>query len=339
MENTYWVHDWSPFLVRFGENIGVRWYGLAYVLGFVIALWLLRMYRRRGLSPFGADDRTILLGSIIVGTLVGGRLGFVLLYRPDLLSENPGAVFAVWEGGMASHGGIVGIGLALWWFTRRFNRRQSGQEPKAETPRKVPAAKGKPASATEPSSTEASADAEPSLAVGRLSWWHVADIVVTLGPPGIFLGRVANFINGELWGKIGTVPWAVIFPDAQVAPHFNPNAATVFSEQLGRLVNPRHPSQLYEAALEGLVLGIYLHWRFWRSGITARFGRNGRVGIPGQLSGEFLIAYAVLRIIGEAFREPDADLILGLSRGIFYSLFMILAGAGIIWWARTQRRA
>jgi phosphatidylglycerol:prolipoprotein diacylglycerol transferase len=128
-------------------------------------------------------------------------------------------------------------------------------------------------------------------------------------PPGLFLGRVANFINGELWGKPSEVPWAVIFP--QSAPPGTPLA----------LIPPRHPSQLYEAFLEGIVLLIYTQWRFRRTAALAT---------PGRLSGEFLVLYALVRILGEQFREPDASPILGLSRGIFYSLFMIAIGLGAI---------
>ena len=147
---------------------------------------------------------------------------------------------------------------------------------------------------------------------------RTSDIVVTLASPGIFLGRIANFINGELWGKITDLPWAVIFP--QSAP-----PGTALNQ-----IPPRHPSQLYEAALEGLVLFAYIQIRFWK---------RGR-GVPdGQLAGEFFVAYAALRIFGELYREPDpAGLILGLSRGTFYSL--ILGVVGILWivWVRRAGR-
>lgn len=149
----------------------------------------------------------------------------------------------------------------------------------------------------------------------HVSLFAVGDWVVTLVPPGLFLGRIANFINGEVWGKITTVSWAVIFP--QSAPVGYPV----------ELIPARHPSQLYEAALEGFVLGIYLQWRFWKSDVARR--------CPGQLAGEFLLGYAILRIVGEVFREPDADLILGISRGQFYSIFVGVAGLAILLW-RSQ---
>ena len=132
-------------------------------------------------------------------------------------------------------------------------------------------------------------------------------------PPGIFLGRIANFINGELWGKVTNVSWAVIFP--QSAPFGTPL----------ELVVPRHPSQLYAAVLEGLFLMIYSQWRFWRTGVLAT---------PGRLTGEFLTFYAIVRVFGEQFREPDAQLIFNLSRGSFYSLFLLAAGAFLIFRSR-----
>jgi phosphatidylglycerol:prolipoprotein diacylglycerol transferase len=128
-------------------------------------------------------------------------------------------------------------------------------------------------------------------------------VIVTTVPAGLGFGRIANFLNGELWGKPSVVPWAMVF------------------EQTGGGPLPRHPSQLYEAALEGLLLFVYMQWRFWMSDVARRH--------PGRISGEFLIAYAVVRIAGEMFREPDASLILGLSRGMFYSLFLAAAGLAV----------
>jgi phosphatidylglycerol:prolipoprotein diacylglycerol transferase len=135
---------------------------------------------------------------------------------------------------------------------------------------------------------------------------HLWDLVASATPCGLLFGRVANFINGELWGKPTGVPWAVIFPRSM--PEGTPL----------HLILPRHPSQLYEAAMEGLLLLGFMQWRLWRSDVLR--------SRPGALAGEFLIGYACLRIAGEAFREPDASLLLGLSRGTFYSLFMIAFG-------------
>jgi phosphatidylglycerol:prolipoprotein diacylglycerol transferase len=257
----YWTHDLSPFLVRFGENFGIRWYGLAYLAGFGGAGWLLKRYHQAGRSPFGANTILDLMTALVLGVIVGGRLGYFLLYQPDSFLHDPLILFRVWEGGMASHGGFVGVTVALWWWSRR---------------QKVPL-------------------------------FHLGDLIVTTVPVGLFCGRVANFINGELWGKPSRVAWAVLFP-ASPAP-----------------LMPRHPSQLYEAGLEGLLLFAYMQWRFWKTDAA-------RVQ-PGRIAGEFLIAYALARAIGEIFREPDAGLILGLSRGTFYSIFLIAGGAGLILFA------
>jgi phosphatidylglycerol:prolipoprotein diacylglycerol transferase len=169
---------------------------------------------------------------------------------------------------MASHGGMIGVAVAVAWYSR----------------------------------------------VSKIRFLHLADLVCSVAAAGLLFGRIANFINGELWGKQTRVPWAVIFPK---------------SEEPGmplRLMFPRHPSQLYEAALEGALLLAYMQWRFWRSDTVAKR--------PGRLCGEFLLAYALARIFCEVFREPDVgiDLILGLSRGTFYSLFMIIAGLVLILW-------
>jgi phosphatidylglycerol---prolipoprotein diacylglyceryl transferase len=144
----------------------------------------------------------------------------------------------------------------------------------------------------------------------RIPLVHLFDLVATTAPAGILFVRIANFINGELWGRTSTVPWAVIFPRSA-----DPGTPV-------ELIAPRHPSQLYEAAMEGALLLAYLQIRFWRSdAIRAR---------PGRLAGEFLIGYACVRIASEVFREPDASLLFGLSRGTFYSLFMIVFGLGLI---------
>ena len=139
---------------------------------------------------------------------------------------------------------------------------------------------------------------------------HLFDLLATAAPAGIFFVRLANFINGELWGHVSTVPWAVIFPRSA-------DPGTPVDQ-----IAPRHPSQLYEAGMEGALLFTYMQLRFWKS--------DAAKAKPGRLAGEFLIAYAVARIVGETFREPDASLIMGLSRGTFYSLFMIAAGLFMI---------
>jgi phosphatidylglycerol:prolipoprotein diacylglycerol transferase len=145
----------------------------------------------------------------------------------------------------------------------------------------------------------------------NLSFLHLSDLIVSVAPFGLLLGRIANFINGELWGKVSYVAWAVIFPAS---------GGGLPVDQIA----PRHPSQLYGAALEGALLLAFMQWRFWKSDVVQRR--------PGRLAGEFLIGYAIVRMIGEIFREPDfgIDLIWGLSRGTFYSIFLILGGLFLV---------
>lgn len=259
----YWTHDLSPFLVQFpdawpwplGGN-GIRWYGLAYIAGFAIAYLLLLWYHRKKQSPYGAASVADLATYLILGVMIGGRLGFMLFYDFELWLHEPLSIFQIWRGGMSSHGGMIGVTIAAILFARQ--RQQSA--------------------------------------------WQIGDLIVTITPPGLMLGRLANFMNGELWGNPTTVPWAVIFPEADGLP--------------------RHPSQLYQAATEGLLLFCYIQLRFW--------GKLGPRPLPGQLIGEFLIAYSIVRIGCEFFREPDASLILGLSRGQFYSIGTLIAGVIVI---------
>lgn len=275
----YWVHDWDGVILRFTDQLAIRWYGVAYMVGFLVAWLLLRLYHEKNRSPLDAGMRADLLTAIIMGVLVGGRLGYVLLYDFAATLQEPARIFQVWNGGMASHGGMIGVALAVYWFARKH----------------------------------------------QLSFLALGDIIVTLGPPGLCLGRIANFINGELWGRVANVKHAVIFPEAQQYPYFDPEAFTVTCEQLGGIsVNPRHPSQLYEAALEGLLTGIYIQLRFWLTNPDTRK--------PGQIAGEFLIVYALMRIIGEQFRQPDygVTLLFGLPRGVFYSIFLIAAGLWLV---------
>ena len=271
MPLAYWVHDWDPFLIQFSDGFGIRYYGLAYLMGFVAAAWLLYRYWRAERSPFGLNTITDLMTYIVVGVLVGGRLGYFLLYHPDILKADPLALFRVWEGGMASHGAGIGVTVALmWWAWSR-----------------------------------------------KVSPFQASDLIATVTPVGVFFGRIANFINGELVGKVTDVPWAVIFPKNELDAHL--------AQAL-----PRHPSQLYQAGLEGALLLAYMQWRFWRSNVTREQ--------PGRLSGEFLIAYAIVRAIGEIFREPDASLIFGVSRGTFYSVLPIVVGTLLIVHARRLDR-
>lgn len=257
----FWVDRLNPFLVRFSGNFGIRYYGISYVLGFLCAAWLLRLYARAGRSMLASGKIADFMVAVVLGVVLGGRIGHYLLYDGwRSFGSDPFAILRVWDGGMASHGGIIGVALAVAWFAR--------------------------------------SEGIPFL--------HLADLVASTAPAGLFFGRIANFINGELWGKVSGVPWAVIFPRSM------PEGTPV------DMIPPRHPSQLYEAALEGLLLLAFMQWRFWGSGVVRKR--------PGRLAGEFMIAYACVRVAGETFREPDASLIMGMSRGTFYSLFMIAVG-------------
>jgi phosphatidylglycerol---prolipoprotein diacylglyceryl transferase len=258
MTLAYLVHEPTPFLGPHWGNFGIRYYGLGYVLGFVAGAWLLLRYARAGRSRLPASSVADLMMALVFGVMIGGRLGSFLLYHPEDLRNDPLSFFRMWEGGMASHGGFVGVTLALWWFSRR----------------------------------------------ARISFLHLGDLIVSAAPVGLLLVRIANYLNGELWGQVTTVPWAVIF------------------EKTGGGPMPRHPSQLYEGAMEGALLLAFMQWRFWRTNVVR--------DQPGRLSGEFLFVYAILRVIGEIFREPDASLLFGVSRGTFYSIFVLIAGLFLI---------
>lgn len=267
----HYVVNFDPFAVRFPEGFfleGVRWYGLSYLAGFAIAYLMLRWYSKCKRSPLSEDENSSFITYLLFGVILGGRIGYMLLYDFGTLVSDPLSLFRIWKGGMASHGGFIGVVLATLIFGR----------------------------------------------VHKVAFFTLSDIIVTICTPGIFLGRLANFINGELWGKVSNVGWAMIFPNS--AP-----PGTPLSE-----IAPRHPSQLYEGALEGLALFLFLQWRFWRCNLP-----------KGQVSGEFLVLYGCVRIFCEVFRQPDAgvSLIFGMSRGTFYSIFAILAGAAIIFAARS----
>lgn len=267
----YWTHDLGPFIVRFPEGFpveGIRFYGVAYLLGFAIGIALLILYRKKDRSPLKVGEELDLLTYLLVGVIAGGRIGYVLLYDWQEFIQDPLLLFAVWKGGMASHGGMIGVILATWIFSRRR----------------------------------------------RIRFLAVTDMLATAAPVGLFFGRIANFVNGELWGRPSTVPWAVIFPESP------PDPIT------GEIV-PRHPSQLYQAFGEGILLFAWLQWRFWRNPNLS----NGR------LSAEFLIGYGIIRFCTEFVREPDAPLILGLTRGQFYSLPLLLVGGYLIFRARPRK--
>lgn len=270
-----WVHDLSPFLWKFPQSWGnwgpggIRWYGLSYLAGFISAYYLLVFAFIKGRSPYDKEQVLNLMTFQVLGVLIGGRIGFVIFYRTEELFNDPFMLFYVWQGGMSSHGGFIGVILATFFYTRKSHQ----------------------------------------------SFWPVGDLIATVVPPGLFFGRLANFINGELWGRTTELPWGILFPKA---PDFAHGIA-------------RHPSQLYAAILEGFIVFIFVQYRFWCTDVTQKFS--------GRLGGEFLIIYALARIFGEFFREPDASLILGMSRGQFYSIFLLMGGIFVILLAKKRSSA
>src|SRR4051812_23656221 len=239
--------------------LAVRWYGLMYLAGFG-AGWALGLARiKKGLAPLTRTQFDDLLFLAVLGVILGGRLGYVLFYKPAYYATHPLEIFAVWQGGMSFHGGLLGVMLAMVFAARRHH----------------------------------------------IDWLRLMDFVAPLTPLGIAAGRLGNFINGELWGRPTDLPWGMVFRGA------------------GEL--PRHPSQLYQFALEGLTLFALLWW----------FSSKPRA--RGEVSALFLIGYGVLRFIAEFGREPDAFLGLlafGLSMGQWLCIPMIAAGLALFAWSR-----
>ena len=277
----YYIHNIDPFIIKFCNNCkigGIRWYGVCYVIAFIFAIFMLNLYSKKGVSKLTCEQNSTFMSYAIAGVIIGGRLGYILLYTPEIIVSRPLEIFAVWHGGMSSHGGFIGVLISTIIFCRKFH-------------------------------------------INLLS---MTDMCATVAPFGFFIGRIANFINGELYGKVTDVTWAVIFPNSAASIDF---------------AQPRHPSQLYECALEGLILLIYMQIRFWasktskgeRSNCDAK-NSNEKTKfsyIDGILTSEFLILYGIFRIFVEIFREPDADLICGMSRGQFYSIFLIFIGIAL----------
>jgi phosphatidylglycerol:prolipoprotein diacylglycerol transferase len=282
----------SPEIVSIplgGMTFSLRWYALAYIAGIVIG-WRLAVAALRtprlwqGTPPLTPQQLESLLTWIILGVIIGGRLGFVLFYQPGYYLANPVEILQVWQGGMAFHGGFLGVVVAALLFARQQ----------------------------------------------RIPLLPLADLMALGAPPGLLLGRIANFINAELWGRPTAVPWGVAFPG---------DAAQTCAGVVG--ICARHPSQLYEAALEGLILGLVLIWLVWR---------RDWLKTPGRLAGLFLAGYGAARFFVEFFREADAQFItpdnpmghviggatLGLSMGQALSLPMIVAGVALMVLARRR---
>lgn len=285
--------DISPELFSIaigGFTLALRWYALAYIAGIMIGFWLIhRALKTKTLwpdatPPMPREKLDDLLTWIIIGIIVGGRLGFVLFYQPAHYLANPLEIPMVWLGGMAFHGGFLGVVVAVWAFSKRHN-----------------------------------------LPLGSM-----ADALAFAAPLGIFLVRIANFIKPELWGRPSDVAWAVAFPGA------GQDCAGIVG------VCGRHPSQLYEALLEGLILGAALLFVVWR---------RGWLHTPWATTGLFFAGYGLSRFIIEFVREADAQFIsannpmgyvigggsFGISMGQVLSLPMLIIGIFAIW--RARRRA
>ena len=266
----------------FGIEFALRWYALAYLVGLLVG-WriVVALMRRPALwgdtPPMRPEQVEELLTWIVLGVVLGGRLGFVLFYEPAYYLANPAQIPVVWRGGMSFHGGLLGVFLASWWFSRRHGIRLL----------------------------------------------RLADALAVATPVGLGLGRIANFINAELWGRPTDAPWGVIFPGeaAQNCPGVTGLCA-------------RHPSQLYEAGLEGVVLALVLFWLV----------RAGGLRRPGLALGVFLTGYSLSRFVVEFFRQADAQFITpdnplghvlggpvwGITLGQLLSLPMLAVGLGFL---------
>ncbi len=328
-----WMHDLDSCAVHAFGRCLVQWYGLSYVLGFAAAWLIVRtLIKRERTRLSGTEKAGDLVFGAAIGAVIGGRLGYVLLYQPSLLTRFEGSppwwgVLALHEGGMASHGGMIGVILACVIFARR---------------EKVP-------------------------------WLHATDLLALATPAGLFFGRLANFVNGELLGKIVAAPgasapwWAVRYPQELLTDHapeltpeqvgelqqlafdVAPEAATWQAQlsavidaarrgvgdaapRLEALLSARHPSQLYQAAAEGIVLGVAL-WFIAK--------KTTRIGV---VSAWFLLIYGVLRVATEQWRLPDDHLAtpepFGMSRGRWLSVAMLVAGGALLWRVtRTKDKA
>src|ERR1700737_1561817 len=299
----YYLHDLDPIIFRIYDNVGPRWYGLAYVLAFISSYALLRLLAKRGYADLPATKvGDFITGAALFGVIIGGRLGYVFFYKPEMLRE-PLSILRVWEGGMSSHGGMVGLLAFTFYYAWRH----------------------------------------------KISWTNLGDNLVVTAPIGLFFGRCANFINGELYGRAANVSWAMQFPKEltesvgeaeraiiacrQIDPSLTSSDAIVAAvrsepqvkEVLRGILTPRHPSQLYEAFFEGIVLFAIL----WL--VRTRMRQPN-----GVLTGLFFICYAIFRILVKIFRDPDATLIAGFTRGQFFSFFLIAIGLAFVIGAKSQ---
>ncbi|HEY2805895.1 MAG TPA: prolipoprotein diacylglyceryl transferase [Gemmatimonadales bacterium] len=288
---------WDPVALHLGP-ISIRWYGLGYLAGFLIAGWILDRLGQKGFVALTKVQVSDLIAWLVVGVLLGGRLGYALFYEQSLLTH-PLELVKIWQGGLSFHGGLAGVVIASWLFARKH----------------------------------------------KILWRRVADSLSLCIPAGIFLVRCANFVNAELYGRIArpTVPWAMRFPTDPVARALSPELARGGSlhwheafvamkangtwAQLAPNVPLRHPSQLYEALLEGVVIAAILWAVYLKKGPTGPR--------PGALAALFLLLYAIARFFVEFTRQPDAQLgfVLGpFSMGQLLSVGVIAGAAVLYWW-------
>ena len=266
-----------------GLTFALRWYALAYIAGLLIAWGLMRKVlstpRLWQDAPLTAEQLERLMTWVILGVILGGRLGYVLFYQPQFYFAHPGMILRVWEGGMSFHGGFLGVVVAAMLFCWRE----------------------------------------------KIAMLRLGDLFGMAAPPGLFLGRLANFVNAELWGRPTDLPWGVIFPG---------EAAQTCGQLAGLCA--RHPSQLYEALLEGLVLGGLVLWGVWR---------RGWLRFPGRTMGVFVAGYGLSRFVIEFVRQPDQQFVTqgnplglawqvggwGLTQGQALSLPMMALGLWFVW--------
>lgn len=335
-----YVHQLNPVIIQITKGIALRWYGLAYLMGFLAGYFLLKRLAEKKLWVMPAEKTAdFIAAAALLGVFLGGRLGYIFFYQIprdgwDSLMRDPLLIFRVWEGGMASHGGILGLAIFTFIYAKKY----------------------------------------------KVSWPGLADGLCVVGPIGLLCGRIANFINGELYGRVANgVAWAVKFPSTFIDPkapesarfseafraavqadpdfaksvskfpyqdqkEFYQNAGFYFeklveanresdavTDAIAPYLEPRHPSQLYEGLLEGGLLFLIL----WV--IRMKFPKAPQ----GMLTGLFFGLYATFRIFAEYFRQPDAEWVIDnvLTKGQFFSLFMYLFAAGFLIYAFKNRAA
>ena len=253
----------DPIIFSLGF-IQVRWYGLAYVAGFILGLYLIKLFNKKFNNRINNKEIDSFLIWAVIGVIIGGRVGYVFFYQVENLLLNPLYLFFIWQGGMSFHGGLIGIIISIYFFCKKNN----------------------------------------------IEFFYLADLVSITAPIGIFFGRLANFINSELYGTTSNVPWSVIF---------------VKVDNL-----TRHPSQLYEAILEGIILFL----------ILMHFKKKKFLSKPGTISGLFLIFYSIFRFFVEFYRVPDEQigyLAFNLSIGQIISLVFLIIGTNIFYYKNENK--